>query len=376
MSGFCCLCGGPTRLLPVPHAAQSLLSDGRVWPHALRKRSCLGCGVVSHVEPPSAATMASFYGTDYGLQHHGIQTGKTRDTGYARHFAAALPAPRRALEIGCGTGQLLSELALLWPDAELVGVDPSLALPSPEDRARVSLIRASIESYADGGERYDLLLSVNAIEHLPDVDAFFASAARLLAADGVLALICPAAVAPNQELLFFDHVHTLTQAALRRAAARYGLQLLRAQARLALGDFQFLLFGRNGDVARIEPEPGGAALATARTAYLGAWAGLDAQLLARTGGAGALAIFGAGQMAALLRTYAPRVWGCAAQLLVDDPEDAWELDKPLVRYAARAADAGEIRVIAAATPAIQDRIARRLGDDGYIPIRFDDIIPA
>jgi ubiquinone/menaquinone biosynthesis C-methylase UbiE len=34
-------------------------------------------------------------------------------------------APKRILDVGCGTGRLLRKAALQWPSAELVGVDPA-----------------------------------------------------------------------------------------------------------------------------------------------------------------------------------------------------------------------------------------------------------
>ena len=39
--------------------------------------------------------------------------------------AAALPAPRAILDVGCGTGLLLHQATRLFPQAELTGVDPA-----------------------------------------------------------------------------------------------------------------------------------------------------------------------------------------------------------------------------------------------------------
>jgi len=69
------------------------------------------------------------------------------------------PTPQRILDIGCGTGYLLRQLAARAPDAiELVGID---AAPAMIDVARGNA----------GDPR--LAFSVGVAEHLPSADAIF-----------------------------------------------------------------------------------------------------------------------------------------------------------------------------------------------------------
>jgi len=77
-------------------------------------------------------------------------------------------------------------------------------------------------------------------------------------------------------------------------------------------------------------------------------------------------------MAALLRAYAPRIWARLDHLEIDDPPEAWPLDKPVKRY-----DPDSRReALLAVSPRSQPAVARRLAADGRAAVRFDDLISA
>jgi SAM-dependent methyltransferase len=78
---------------------------------------------------------------------------------------ASLQQPASLLDVGCGTGNLLVAAAALFPNARLVGVDPSAALLGTA-RARVELARAE--------------LLEGAAERLPFADATFDGCLSLL----------------------------------------------------------------------------------------------------------------------------------------------------------------------------------------------------
>ena len=44
-------------------------------------------------------------------------------TNLLQRLAPISIAPKRILDLGCGTGELIAELRELFPDAEIVGVD-------------------------------------------------------------------------------------------------------------------------------------------------------------------------------------------------------------------------------------------------------------
>ena len=100
---------------------------------------------------------------------------------------------RRALDVGCGSGLLTEPLARLGAIATGVDAAPeniSVARSHAERQGLAIDYRAG-EVAALAGERFDLIVSMEVVEHVADVDAFLATLARLLADDGILILSTP-----------------------------------------------------------------------------------------------------------------------------------------------------------------------------------------
>ena len=120
--------------------------------------------------------------------------------GYIRDQAAARFArdPKRLdslsglriLDIGCGGGILSEPLARLG--ATVVGVDPSEqnveAARKHADAAEVVVdYRATTaEALADAGERFDIVLAMEVVEHVADLDLFARCAAEMVRPGGML----------------------------------------------------------------------------------------------------------------------------------------------------------------------------------------------
>lgn len=373
----CNLCQGELLALPVPHPARAMLSDGRCLDTPLAKTTCMNCGLVAHARQLSEVAIRSVYGEKYALAEASPAADAARASAYATALSRLLSPGRRVLEIGCGSGALTRQLHRHWAHATLVGIDPAV----PESAAtggRVEFRRGFFEAFSQNEEKFDLIFSVNVIEHVADPAEFFARAANLLAPGGRLAMFCPASAPPNLELLFHDHLHTFSPVALARLAHSAGLV---TQLQLAhvdgLGDFQFLVFERDDGArpAASFPDAAGVMLAQDRAAYLQAWGGLEMTLCMRSNAASRVVLFGGGQMAALLRAYAPALWFRAEMLVMDNPGDAWKFDKPVRDYGeARESLRGATAIIATA-PSAHAFLANRLAADGLVSVRFDDLIP-
>jgi len=112
------------------------------------------------------------------------------------HAAAALPAPARILEVGCGTGRNLAALARMFPRAQLTGVDLSgemLAIARRKTAAygsRVTLLRRAYDAPVDAARGHQLVLCSYALTMFnPGFAAAIAAAHRDLVPGGHIAVV-------------------------------------------------------------------------------------------------------------------------------------------------------------------------------------------
>ena len=123
-----------------------------------------------------------------------VRLGFIRDR-VVKHFgldghAAAPLTGLRLLDIGCGGGILCEPMARLG--AEVVGVDPSPAtidaacVHARASRLAIDYRSTSVEQMAAAGERFDIVLAMEVVEHVADVDAFIAACGQVLRPDGLM----------------------------------------------------------------------------------------------------------------------------------------------------------------------------------------------
>ncbi len=115
-------------------------------------------------------------------------------TGPLELALAQVPAPRRVLDVGCGTGYLLRQLAARAPDAvELVGVDAAaemvrVAQESTTD-PRVRFQAGTAEHLTEPDGAFDLIVSTTSFDHWADQQAGLRECARVMAPGGRLVLV-------------------------------------------------------------------------------------------------------------------------------------------------------------------------------------------
>jgi SAM-dependent methyltransferase len=96
----------------------------------------------------------------------------------------------RVLEIGCGTGQLLSILRSKY-GAEVQGVERSdAAVAACRDRG-VAVYQGALEDAGIGDASVDAVIMRHVLEHVPSPRALLAEVRRILAPGGVLLLTVP-----------------------------------------------------------------------------------------------------------------------------------------------------------------------------------------
>lgn len=114
-------------------------------------------------------------------------------------YAAARPfcTGRRVLDVACGQG-FGTKLLLEWGASEVVGVDISEEAIGTarrifgHDKIRFLVGDAhSVERVLDSKDRFDLIVSLETIEHLRRPDQFLAGIKRLLSDGGAIVISCP-----------------------------------------------------------------------------------------------------------------------------------------------------------------------------------------
>jgi 2-polyprenyl-6-hydroxyphenyl methylase / 3-demethylubiquinone-9 3-methyltransferase len=96
----------------------------------------------------------------------------------------------RILDIGCGGGLLSEPLARLG--AAVVGADPSAPniaaarLHAAEAGVEVDYRSATAEALADAGERFDVVLAMEVVEHVADLGLFVRRCAEMVKPGGLM----------------------------------------------------------------------------------------------------------------------------------------------------------------------------------------------
>jgi ubiquinone/menaquinone biosynthesis C-methylase UbiE len=123
-----------------------------------------------------------------GRLHHEI-ADRTADLALTE-----VPAPRRVLDVGCGTGYLLRRIAARAPQAaELVGVDAAAQMVRVAQDAtadpRVRFLAGTAEHLPGPGGEFDLVVTTTSFDHWADQQAGLRECARVLTPGGCLVLV-------------------------------------------------------------------------------------------------------------------------------------------------------------------------------------------
>ncbi len=198
---------------------------------------CAGCGLMRTDPRPTQAAMAAYYPESYH-PYADTQVAKgeeRRAKGWRESLNRALPplGPGRLLEVGCGSGVFLAEMARSGWRVE--GIEPSRAAGQAARAAGFAVHVGALETAPEPMGPFDLIAGWMVLEHLHQPVAALARLARSAAPGGWLAVSVPDA--GSWELAAFGaawygldlprHLYHYTPAALGRLLAAGGWRVER-----------------------------------------------------------------------------------------------------------------------------------------------------
>lgn len=138
--------------------------------------------------------------------------------------------PRSLLDVGCGTGRLLRDARALWPNAELIGVDPANGMVEVARHLTPGAIFhiGMAEALPLPDASVDVVLSTISFHHWKDQAAGVREVARVLRPGGYFFLTDVSAPAWLSRLIHQQRVHS--PAGLRTLFMEAGLNVLTQQS--------------------------------------------------------------------------------------------------------------------------------------------------
>lgn len=296
--------------------------------------------------------------------------------------------PKSVLEAGCGNGAALRAMQLSLPDASSVGIEPVTTAVESARAAGLNVVQAMVGEHIPAevsARKFDLIYTNHVIEHTADPSAFLAELKGMLAPEGRLVISCPDGTHPHLEFIRADHNFSMMPYHLRVFAEKAGLVPLAYETRAVSGEEfeweynQLLVCKLPNAVGEARSLPSAPTsrdledLFENRKAYLAGVDQLGHTIAARSAGASKLFCFGAGGWACVLAGLASDVWDKVEGCVVDGEGGKSFLGKPVITYA-DLKSAGVDGVVIGINPINQAMIANRLTQDGFNPVRWDDII--
>jgi ubiquinone/menaquinone biosynthesis C-methylase UbiE len=137
--------------------------------------------------------------------------------------AGIVHQPASVLDVGCGTGKLLRQARIYWPEAHLIGVDPAHGMIEMAQRLtpNATFFTGMAEALPLQGASVDLALSTISFHHWHDQAVGIHEIARVLRPGGYFLLV---------DMSFPDWLVRVVR--LKRVHSRARLQVLFNQAGL------------------------------------------------------------------------------------------------------------------------------------------------
>lgn len=244
----------PIYLHPVPETAEV------PKPHTvdLDYRQCLSCGHAYQASYDMAVLTGIYRNHYYTPAAEGVSMGARADfmAYVAQNFRRWGGAPKRVLEVGCSSGEVLDEVrGLFGLSADGVqGVEPNLETAAAARQRGLLVHEVFLEAaFVAKLGRFDLVYSRHVIEHVDALEPFLQGLRQASGEQGLVILETPSLDAclrvPAVRGLHVEHLHMFSLRSLIEAAARVGLIAI-DWTETALGNL-IVVFRAQGRVSRM-----------------------------------------------------------------------------------------------------------------------------
>jgi len=383
----CCVCDADDWLrIPDPVANRSITTGGLILDAALSKDQCAHCGLIRRAGSDFVGA-SDFYEQKYagyyrrpGAQNYDAPRYAAMVEWMCRELAGF--APKSILDVGCGAGWSMREMRKRFPQAPIEGIEPSKVNAELARQAGFDVHVAKVGERPLRGKSYDLIYSHNVLQHVLSPAAFLSELRGYLTPQGVLALICPDASRPSNELLWTDHNYSFMPRHLARLAAKAGFHFRTWSpnpGHMALSDKQLIVLA--GAVLadamaerQLNSEPSPGELYRDRSGYIRAWQEVQRTLRDKTKECAHTFNFGASTWTWLLAAYCPDYWRKVDCCVVDGFSGTC-VDKVVNPISDVSLRRGDV-VVLGVNPLSQESCARRFQSEGIKVVRWDHHVRA
>ena len=228
------LCGATESEIVIENDAPfEMTSDSSIVRRRLKKIICKSCGFLREGSDFSYGGLEEHYRDDYVLntgqhEHVFFRDGVpiSRSVAIADEMVRRLEAGdlrsgvRTVYEVGAGQGDLITQLSKRFPHAMFSGCEVN------ESAAAIAATRGANAVPADMlviCGRYDLIVAITVLEHLPSPCAFLGHLAQHLSDEGSVVVGQPMQDVGSYDIFFVDHLHHFHTNHVEQIAASAGL---------------------------------------------------------------------------------------------------------------------------------------------------------
>lgn len=268
----CDLCGSDSAKVLTGNNKYNIgmTSDKNIQNKALNKIKCNVCGLVRDGNRFSYEELEHHYGDQYSL--HGIapdmdhlfyKDGQyiTRSKATSDWIIESLISINPLLkssfenifEVGAGQGNLLLELKHFFRNSTISGIEMTKTAVSLANQKGVSLQQGD---YTCIKGKFDLILAVTVIEHVPSPHNFLQKLSAHLTDKGYILIIQPMQNVESYDIFFIDHLYHFHTKHIEWFGLRAGLnQVLSVESPWFAKNFSLHLFRKSEeDIQQIELE--------------------------------------------------------------------------------------------------------------------------